>query len=225
MLLYSPTFEWARIPQGHGFGICVTSSVVGLVNHKNEVWRGWFHIWILLEWTALTFEHEQLGTLQWRYNEHHSVANHQPYDCLLNRLFRRRTEKTPKLRVTGLCGEKARDAECVSIWQWHRLDWLTVAYILIPYIWQSQAEDQGFYTLSGPMSYRKISWNLEAARFGFRLSNRSEIWHANRPQPALPRCLSNCRAIRSLLHPISGLRDLALRRRPLSEWRPRKRIN
>ena len=29
--------------------------------------------------------------------------NHQPYDCLLNRLFRRRSKKTSKLRVTGLC--------------------------------------------------------------------------------------------------------------------------
>ena len=31
-----------------------------------------------------------------------SVSNHQSYDCLLNRLFRRRSKKTLKLRVTGL---------------------------------------------------------------------------------------------------------------------------
>ena len=31
------------------------------------------------------------------------VPNHQPRDCLLNRLFRRRSKKTSKLRVTGLC--------------------------------------------------------------------------------------------------------------------------
>ena len=31
------------------------------------------------------------------------VSNHQPHDCLLNRLFRRRSKKTSKLRVTGLC--------------------------------------------------------------------------------------------------------------------------
>ena len=29
--------------------------------------------------------------------------NHQPHDCLLNRLFRRRSKKTSKPRVTGLC--------------------------------------------------------------------------------------------------------------------------
>ena len=32
-----------------------------------------------------------------------SVSNRQPHDCLLNRLFRRRSKKTSKLRVTGLC--------------------------------------------------------------------------------------------------------------------------
>ena len=41
--------------------------------------------------------------LQWRHNERDSVSNHQPHDCLLNRLFRRRSKKTSNLRVTGLC--------------------------------------------------------------------------------------------------------------------------
>ena len=43
-----------------------------------------------------------LHTLQRRHGRD-GVSNHQPYDCLLNRLFRRRSQKTPKLRVTGLC--------------------------------------------------------------------------------------------------------------------------
>ena len=42
-------------------------------------------------------------SLQWRHNEHDGVSNHQPRDCLLNRLFRRRLKKTSKLRVTGSC--------------------------------------------------------------------------------------------------------------------------
>ena len=42
-------------------------------------------------------------SLQWRHNERDSVSNHQPHDCLLNRLFGRRSKKTSKLRVTGLC--------------------------------------------------------------------------------------------------------------------------
>ena len=42
-------------------------------------------------------------SLQWRHNGRDSVSNHQPHDCLLNRLFRRRSKKTSKHRVTGLC--------------------------------------------------------------------------------------------------------------------------
>ena len=37
---------------------------------------------------------------------------------------------------------------------------------------------QGLYSLSGKTSYRKISWSLEAAKFGFDFSDRSEIWQA-----------------------------------------------
>ena len=41
--------------------------------------------------------------LRWRHNESDVVSNHRPHDCLLNRLFRHRSKKTSKLRVTGLC--------------------------------------------------------------------------------------------------------------------------
>ena len=41
--------------------------------------------------------------LKWRHNERDGVSNHQPHDCLLNHLFRHRSKKTSKLRVTGLC--------------------------------------------------------------------------------------------------------------------------
>ena len=39
----------------------------------------------------------------WRHNVHDGVSNHQPHGCLLTRLFKRRSKKTSKLRVTGLC--------------------------------------------------------------------------------------------------------------------------
>ena len=42
-------------------------------------------------------------SLQWRHNERDGVSNHQPNDCSLNRLFRRNSKETSKLRVTGLC--------------------------------------------------------------------------------------------------------------------------
>ena len=66
-------------------------------------------------------------TLQLRYNERGSVSNQQHLRCLLECRFRRRSKKTSKLRVTGLCmgnspvtGEfpapKASNEENVSIW-------------------------------------------------------------------------------------------------------------
>ena len=41
-------------------------------------------------------------SLQWLHNDRNGVSNHQSHDCLLKRLFRRRSQKTSKLRVTGL---------------------------------------------------------------------------------------------------------------------------
>ena len=41
--------------------------------------------------------------LLWRHNDRDGVSNHQPHDCLLNRLFWRRSKKASKLRVNGLC--------------------------------------------------------------------------------------------------------------------------
>ena len=57
--------------------------------------------------------------LPWRHNERDGVSNHQPHDCLLNRLFRRKSKKTSKLRVTGLCAQRPSKAENVSIWWRH----------------------------------------------------------------------------------------------------------
>ena len=73
-------------------------------------------------------------TLPWRHNEYGGVSNHQPHDCLLNRLFRRRSKKTSKLCVTGLCAgnspvtgefpaQRAGNAENVSIW-WRIMNFL-----------------------------------------------------------------------------------------------------
>ena len=65
--------------------------------------------------------------LQWRHDERDDVSNHQPHDSLLNRLFRHKSKKTSKLRVTGLCegnspvtgefpAQRAGIAENDSIW-------------------------------------------------------------------------------------------------------------
>ena len=68
--------------------------------------------------------------LLWCHNGRDGVSNHQPHQCLLNRLFRRRSKKTSKLRVTSLCAgnspgtgkfpaQMASNAENVSIWWRH----------------------------------------------------------------------------------------------------------
>ena len=78
----------------------------------------------MTEWLAIK-------PLQWRHNGRGGVSNHQPHDCLLNRLIRCRSKKTSKLRVTGLCAgnspvtgefpaQMARNAENVSIWWRHK---------------------------------------------------------------------------------------------------------
>ena len=41
--------------------------------------------------------------LRWRHNECDGISNHQPHDCLLNCLSGRRSRKTSKPSVTGLC--------------------------------------------------------------------------------------------------------------------------
>ena len=76
---------------------------------------------------------KQLISLEWRHNGGNSVSNHQPHGCLLNRLFGRRSKKTSKLRVTGLCvgnspgtgefpAQMASYAENFSIWWRHHVN-------------------------------------------------------------------------------------------------------
>ena len=58
--------------------------------------------------------------------------------------------------------------------------------------------DQGLYSLSGRTSYRKISWSLEAARFIFRIFQ--SLWKlTGTSAAALPRCLSNFKAIYTII--------------------------
>ena len=42
-------------------------------------------------------------TLQWRHNEYNGVSNHRRLYYLFRRMFMRRSKKTSKLLVTGLC--------------------------------------------------------------------------------------------------------------------------
>ena len=82
---------------------------------------------VRIKWTL---NGNNVSSLRWRHNGHNCVSNHHPHHCLLNRFFGRRSKKTSKLCVTGLCvgsspgtgefpAQMASNAENVSIWWRH----------------------------------------------------------------------------------------------------------
>ena len=108
---------------------CLNQWWAGLVMHIYVSWPQWdnssngemetLFTLILIsctpEWCFLVnniqcdFEMESLkrtyshATLQWLHNERDGISNHQRLNCLLNRLFRRRSNKTLNHHITGLC--------------------------------------------------------------------------------------------------------------------------
>ena len=110
-------------------------------NHCKWAWANWIAIEygmagiiyaciLLMPYYIARFGRLFCITLLWRHNGRDGVSNHQPHDCLLNRLFMHRSKKTSKLRVTGLCvgnspvtgkfpAQMASNAENVSIWWRH----------------------------------------------------------------------------------------------------------
>ena len=85
-------------------------------------------LWLLVN--SVSSAHFQVIPLLWRHNGRDGVSNHRRLNCLLSHLFRRRSKKTSKLRVTGLCewnspvtgefpAQRANNMETVSIWWRH----------------------------------------------------------------------------------------------------------
>ena len=108
----------------HSITKCKIATTFAISNSRGKIW---ILIWVQ---SIGKIDGYNATTLQWRHNEHESVSNHQPHDCLLNRLFRRRSKKTSKLRVTGLCAgnsamtgefpaQRASNTENVTIWWRH----------------------------------------------------------------------------------------------------------
>ena len=92
----------------------------------------WIHIYLNKGYQT-TANHDKAQTTwasQSRHNERDGISNHLHLECLFNRLFRCRSNKTSKLCVTGLCegnppvtggfpSQRASNAENVSIWWRH----------------------------------------------------------------------------------------------------------
>ena len=108
---------------------------IAAIKYPRFIVNVWLDYIIRLCWTHIhkykPIVSTDTNSLLWRHNGRDGVSNHQPHDCLLNCLFRRRSKKTPKLRVTGLCvgnspgtgefpAQMASNAENVSIsWRHH----------------------------------------------------------------------------------------------------------
>ena len=118
-----------------------------------------------------------IDSLQWRHNGRDCVSNHQPRRCLLNRPFRRRSKKTSKPRVTGLCAgnspmagefpaQMASTAENVSIWWRH--------YVLALCEWNPPLT--GAFTSHRPvMGMFNVGWPEQAVE---QTTNVPVIWYA-----------------------------------------------
>ena len=92
-MTYWKTCRWNNIVNAHKFKHITPALAT----------RHWLHV------------NRQLA-LQWRHNGHDGVSNYQPHECLLNRLFGRRSKKAPKLRVAGLCAGNSPVIGCL-LWK------------------------------------------------------------------------------------------------------------
>ena len=117
LLYQQPDGPWAGYVPDSGVISCIYSTRqllngTSIVNHWQNCYLG------------------QKISLEWCHNEHDSISNHHPHDCLLNRLSRHRSKKTSKLHVTCLCAgnspgtgefpaQRASNKENVSIWWRH----------------------------------------------------------------------------------------------------------
>ena len=79
---------------GHLYSLVKHSIPKGLVYYRNVVSIYQLNLWhSALTVATITPSAVSVAciTLRWRHNGRDSVSNHQPHDCLLNRLFRRRS--------------------------------------------------------------------------------------------------------------------------------------
>ena len=121
----------------------IPASAIKVLTH-HECWMPCTYGTIFV--SLVSYRLSSISSLQWRHSEPDGVSNHQPHNCLPNRLFGHRSKKTSKLRVTGLCegnspetdefpAQRASNAEIVSIWWRHHVEDLWVAW----HLWHGEA--------------------------------------------------------------------------------------
>ena len=145
-------------------------------------------------------EHYPASSLQWRQNDRDSVPNHQPQNCLLNRVFMRRSKKPSQPSITGLGihrwpAQRASSAVNNSIYWRHHVIRNTHQKDIIRgnrytglAIFQSHFDScinelhrscitiQGLYSLSGKTSYHQISW-IWICHDSWQIHSCNVIWY------------------------------------------------
>ena len=101
MILHTTrSFRWFLCTESHTmwrlYGFFVDTWTTRWTNTSLTEWRA-------NKWATVLIKCRLIPTSPWRHNEHDGVSNHQHHDCLLSRLFRRRSNKTSKPRIAGLC--------------------------------------------------------------------------------------------------------------------------
>ena len=129
-----PPSQTHPINYAHGFlAPCFCCDYIILVN--SHIIHDYFNG--IGQWWECINASEVILPLQRRHIERDGVSNHQPRDCLLNCLFRHRSKKTSKVRVTGLCAgnspvtgefpaQMASNADIISIWWRHHENMCTI---------------------------------------------------------------------------------------------------
>ena len=153
----------------------------------------WDIHWETIICTNLIIVHYSDG----HHNGHEGPSNHQPLNCLLNRIFRCRWEKTAKLRVTGPCegnspvtgefpAQRASNAENDSIWWRHHVNpWRTgPVYIRDPPVRLTAA----------PLICAALQPSLSASR-GSMMEKSVDRGFARRRKPRVP---SECRGYKQM---------------------------
>ena len=122
--------------------------MVSLVTHLCVTRPQWVKSMPWLMMLHLALPGHQQPWLLWSHNERKGVSNPRHLDCLLNHSFKRRSKKTSKLCVIGLCvgnppvtsgfpSQMASNMENVFSW-WHQHDGLWQCKVYYNYIFHDE---------------------------------------------------------------------------------------
>ena len=109
-------------------------------------------------------------SLQWRHNERDGDSNHRRLDALLHRLFRCRSRKTSKLRVTCLCEGNDRLIPLT------KGQYRGKCFLLMTSLWCYRRTSLGLCTSATTRNIRK-----QIARFQASMSRREHYLYNDKP--------------------------------------------